>query len=63
MHMHTSVCTRWACRSEAINAIKHNNCSLLKALDEIMKNTLLPDVKMKVIGLKKQIESFDFIFV
>ncbi|KAE9522417.1 hypothetical protein AGLY_017176 [Aphis glycines] len=54
--------TRWACRSEAVNAIKHNYRALLKALDEITKNSLLPDVKMKGLGLKSQIKSFNFIF-
>ncbi|XP_060845526.1 zinc finger MYM-type protein 1-like [Rhopalosiphum padi] len=54
--------TRWACRSEAVNAIKHNYRALLKALDEITKKSLLPDVKMKGLGLKSQIKSFNFIF-
>jgi len=53
---------RWACRSEAVNAIKHNNSALLKVLDKIIKNSSLPDVKMKGLGLKRQIKSFNFIF-
>lgn len=28
---------RWACRSEAVNAVKHNYSALLKALDKIIK--------------------------
>ncbi|KAL4113589.1 hypothetical protein QTP88_017193 [Uroleucon formosanum] len=54
--------TRWACRSKAVNAIKHNYRALLKALDEITKKSLLPDVKMKGLGLKSQIKSLNFIF-
>ncbi|KAL4113073.1 hypothetical protein QTP88_016764 [Uroleucon formosanum] len=54
--------TRWACRSEAVNAIKHNYRALLKALDKITEKSLLPDVKMKGLGLKSQIKSFNFIF-
>ncbi|XP_026819629.1 zinc finger MYM-type protein 1-like [Rhopalosiphum maidis] len=55
--------TRWACRSEAVNAIKHNYRALLKALDEITKKSLLPDVKMKGLGLLKSNQIIQFYFL
>jgi hypothetical protein len=47
---------RWACRPKAVNAFKLNYSALLKALDEIIKNSSLPDVKMKGLELKSQIK-------
>ncbi|XP_060867743.1 uncharacterized protein LOC132943005 [Metopolophium dirhodum] len=54
--------TRWACRSEAIEAIKHNYEAILKALEEISDSTNLPDVRAKTKGLIYSLKTFKFIF-
>lgn len=53
--------TKWACRSEAVQAIKINYTTLLECLAEISKSTNLSEVKVKAII--KQIKTFNFIFV
>jgi hypothetical protein len=45
--LNTLSTTRWACRSEEIEAIKHNYVAILKALEEISDSTNLPDVRAK----------------
>jgi len=54
--------TRWACRSEAIEAVDQNFNSLILCLLEIAKNTNLSDVRVKAKGLVHQIKSYHFIF-
>ncbi|XP_025199262.1 zinc finger MYM-type protein 1-like [Melanaphis sacchari] len=54
--------TRWACRSEAISAIKFNYSALVKALQEICDSIRLSDVSAKARGLIFQMKSFNFIF-
>lgn len=54
--------TRWACRAEAVNAIKNNYNSLLKALEEINSKCLIPEVSAKCRGLMYQLTTFEFIF-
>ncbi|XP_050064153.1 zinc finger MYM-type protein 1-like, partial [Aphis gossypii] len=54
--------TRWACRSEAITAIKSNYSVLIIAIQEIYDSTKLPDVRAKAHGLIIQMQSFNFIF-
>jgi len=54
--------TRWACRSEAIEAIKHNYVAILKALEEISDSTNLPDVRAKTKGLIYSLKTFKFVF-
>lgn len=54
--------TRWACRAEAVTAIKHNYLALIPALEEIINLSKLPEVCAKGRGLLFQIRSFNFIF-
>lgn len=53
--------TRWACRSEAVSALKHNYSAILLALEEIMNVTKEPDVRAKGCGLLFQLKTFQFI--
>lgn len=54
--------TRWACRSEAIAAIKLNYSILLQAIEEIKNSTRNPEIKAKAKGLIINMKSFKFIF-
>ncbi|KAL4141580.1 hypothetical protein QTP88_004197 [Uroleucon formosanum] len=53
--------TRWACRSEAVSAVKSNYSILIVAIDEIYKNYTIPCMKAKGIGLLHQLQSFEFL--
>ncbi|XP_050056135.1 zinc finger MYM-type protein 1-like [Aphis gossypii] len=53
--------TRWACRSEAVSAVKNNYSILIVAIDEICKNCTVPCMKAKGIGLLHQLQSFEFV--
>ncbi|XP_060846280.1 zinc finger MYM-type protein 1-like [Rhopalosiphum padi] len=53
---------RWACRSEAISAIKENYPSILAAIEEIVDNTKQSDVRAKGKGILHQMKTFEFIF-
>ncbi|KAF0708302.1 zinc finger MYM-type protein 1-like, partial [Aphis craccivora] len=53
--------TRWACRSEAVSALKHNYLAILLALEEIVDRTKQPDVRAKGRGLLFQLKTFQFI--
>lgn len=55
--------TRWACRSEAIEAVKNNYSALLLCLEEICSTTNLSEVRAKARGLIFQIKNFKFIFL
>lgn len=54
--------TRWACRSEAISAIRDNYKILLKAIKEISDSSKHADVRVKGLGILNQMETFEFIF-
>lgn len=54
--------TRWACRAEAVSAVKNNYSVLLKTLEEIISNYSVPEMRAKGQGLLYQLKSFDFIF-
>jgi len=54
--------TRWACRYEAVAAIKLNYTALVKALENIYEDTKLPEIRAKSKGIITQIKSFNFIF-
>ncbi|KAL4112114.1 hypothetical protein QTP88_015962 [Uroleucon formosanum] len=54
--------TRWACRAEAIQAVKNNYSVLLQCLAEISKTSNLSEIKVKSSGLIKQMKTFNFIF-
>lgn len=54
--------TRWACRSEAVNAVKNNYCALLIAIKQITDITYQSDIRAKGLGINYQMESFEFIF-
>lgn len=54
--------TRWACRSEAVSAIKANYSALLIAIKQISDTTKQPDVRAKALGLIHQMQTFNFIF-
>lgn len=54
--------TRWACRAEAISAIKSNYNILLKALEQICDSTQFCKYRAKGLGLLSQMKSFNFVF-
>jgi len=54
--------TRWACRAEAVSAIKKNYAALLIAIAEICDNTRQADVSVKGFGIINQMKTFEFIF-
>jgi len=54
--------TRWACRAEAVSAVKNNYSVLVKSLETIMSTCSVPVMKAKTVGLLFQIKSFNFIF-
>lgn len=55
--------TRWACRSEAVNAVETNYSSLLECLVEIADTTKLSETRAKANSLLNQIKNYNFIFV
>lgn len=54
--------TRWACRAEAVNAIKNNYGAILQALKTINLNCSIPEMRAKGQGLLHQLQTFNFIF-
>lgn len=54
--------TRWACRSEAVEAIKHNYTAIIMALEEISESTNFPDVRAKTKGLIYSMKTFKFVY-
>jgi len=54
--------TKWAYRSEAIEAVKNNYSALLLCFEEISNKTNLSRVRAKAKGLIFQMKTFDFIF-
>lgn len=54
--------TRWACRYEAVAAIKLNYTALVKTLENIYEDTKLPEIRAKSKGIIKQMKSFNLIF-
>lgn len=54
--------TRWACRHEAVSAVKSNYSALILALEEIYKETTVSEARAKARGILMQMKSFDFIF-
>lgn len=54
--------TRWACRSEAVKAIKSNYNILLEALEEITEKCLILEMRAKGKGILHQMKAFEFIF-
>jgi len=52
---------RWACRAEAVSAIKHNYLALINALEKITYSTKQTDVNAKGRGLLYQLKNFNFI--
>uniref|UniRef100_A0A8C5M9G2 TTF-type domain-containing protein n=1 Tax=Leptobrachium leishanense TaxID=445787 RepID=A0A8C5M9G2_9ANUR len=54
--------TRWACRAEAVAAIKENFSIILQALNEITEKSRLADAKIRARGLICELSSFKFIF-
>jgi hypothetical protein len=55
--------TRWACRVEAVSAVKKNYGALLIAIAEICDNTRQADVRVKGLGILHQMKTFEFIFL
>ncbi|KAE9543666.1 hypothetical protein AGLY_002062, partial [Aphis glycines] len=54
--------TKWACRSEAIEAVKNNYSASLLCLEEISNKTNLSEVRAKAKGLIFQMKTFNLIF-
>jgi hypothetical protein len=55
--------TRWACRAEAVAAIRNNYSAIISALEEIFKTTGLAEVKAKGRGLLHRTEDFYVYFL
>nr|XP_048688343.1 uncharacterized protein LOC125627833 [Caretta caretta] len=53
---------KWACRAEAVAAVRQNYSIILQALKEIIETTRLADAKIKARGLIHELNSFKFIF-
>ncbi|KAL4104332.1 hypothetical protein QTP88_019633 [Uroleucon formosanum] len=53
---------QWACRAEAVKAIKNNYNVLITAIDEICENTSVTEMRAKGIGISQQLQTFEFIF-
>jgi len=54
--------TRWACRAEAINAVKNNYKALISTLKEINSKYFIPEARAKCRGLLQQLNTFEFIY-
>lgn len=53
---------RWACRYEAVSAVKVNYSALLIAIHEISKSTKQTDTRVKGLGILYQMKTFKFVF-
>lgn len=54
--------TRWACRYEAVSAVKVNYSALLTAINEISESTRQSDIRAKGLGIIYQMKTFEFVF-
>ncbi|KAL4091411.1 hypothetical protein QTP88_026107 [Uroleucon formosanum] len=54
--------TRWACRADAVNAVKNNYKALLCTLKEINSKCLIPEARAKCRGLLYQLKTFEFVY-
>ncbi|XP_050059714.1 zinc finger MYM-type protein 1-like [Aphis gossypii] len=54
--------TRWACRYEAVSAVKVNYSALLIAINEISESTRQADIRAKCLGIIYQMKTFEFVF-
>lgn len=54
--------TRWACRAEAVKAVRNNYSALVDTVEEIMDTTQHPETRAKAKGLRAQLASFEFLF-
>ncbi|XP_025192695.1 zinc finger MYM-type protein 1-like [Melanaphis sacchari] len=54
--------TRWACRADAVNAVKNNYKALLCTLKEINLKCLIPEARAKCRGLLYQLKTFEFVY-
>ncbi|XP_022170405.1 zinc finger MYM-type protein 1-like, partial [Myzus persicae] len=54
--------TRWACRYEAVSAVKENYPALLIAIKDISESTRQADVRAKGLGIIHQMQTFEFVF-
>jgi len=54
--------TRWACRADAVNAVKNNYKALLCTLKEIYSKCLIPEARAKCRGLLYQLKIFEFVY-
>jgi hypothetical protein len=54
--------TRWACRADAVNAVKNNYKTLLSTLEEINSKCLVPEARAKCRELLYQFKTFEFIY-
>lgn len=57
-----SISTTWACRYEAVAAVKNNYTAIIIAIQTICDTTKQSVVKAKSRGLILQLKTFDFIF-
>jgi len=53
---------RWACRYEAVSAVKENYTTLIIAIKDISKSTRQADVRAKGSGIIHQMKTFELVF-
>ncbi|XP_025202572.1 uncharacterized protein LOC112599734 [Melanaphis sacchari] len=56
-----AIVLRWACRAEAVSAIRENFSAIIKTIIEVNNITNLPEVKVKGKGIIMHCQSFNFI--
>lgn len=54
--------TRWSSRTDSLKALRYSYTDVMKALSNIILLSEKPKEKAEAMGLKKQLESFSFIF-
>ena len=60
-HLKSLSTARWACRAEAVSAIKENYKAIVLAIEDILQNTTHAVIRAKGRGSLFQLKSFEFI--
>lgn len=55
--------TRWSSRTDSLKALRYSYTDVMKALSNIILLSANPKERSEAMGLKKQLESFSFIFL
>lgn len=54
--------TRWSSRIDSLKALRYSYVEVMKALSKIILLSKKPDARTEAAGLRKQLESFSFVF-